>query len=1153
MTENPSADNAIDASSDETVTERSSVRARHWSYWPRYVGFRFVRISGELVAILLGLAIFWFFALNVLLTRQSVDISGLKPNAQIWFSEAFNGSDAQIGDMELTWLPASNNVIFDATDVVITDKNGNEIETIPRLQTEMPLSGVAKGSLIPERLIIDGGSVTWMRTNNGNIIAGLGTPDTVGRLGPVWRGNRASGKTTRPDVSGIKTVTVTNATAYVVDDSDGLELTFQDTDIDFTSTEEAITVDMTSNLRKDSVSIPLKFKMDATPNVKSYAIGVTAGGLNPSVISPKRGRYAGLRALNTSMDIKASVRVDETKGLETADIDLNLGKGRVKLGERLAEFDEGRLRATLTADSQIMDIEDIALTSPKLSFTGLGTLSELGALTDGNINSSPLFDLKLADINLDQTPRFAAPLVLDTLETSGRMDADSRRLDLDKLIADFGSYGFSLSGVLQQTPEGKWDNITLKGNSFGALGPKDLLALWPVKFADGARRWLDRSILRGDITNIAFEADLPKQLLGGERLPINEDLELTFDVADGDVRYIETMTPYTNTGGKGVVLGNSAMFEAVGGQIGNVRVASAVADIPRLQPKGGDLKVKVIGEGMASDLMGLIDEKPFEFASKYGVNPKDFAGTGKVEVNVTRPLLEFFDRERIKYAVNGTFENASAPFSLGPHKLKNGFVTMVADSQGMTVKGPVNIGPWQADLNWQETFDYGATPTRYRVEGRMDRDTLDGLGLGFREYFDGDIGVTVDAIGAGLDLTSAIIMADLTDTSMQVREYWSKQKGSQGQFTGQLKRQTNGAVLLENMSITAPGFDVEGRIELANNFRLLDLDLTKTNIEGFIDAAVQAKPDELNEKLSVFVTGRYLDVSPFVSGALQNKGGGLDVPVLLTAGLDKLALNEAYIVENANVLFAHNGEGMTNARLGGRTSNGDLKMDMLTNSESAVRNVSIDIPDASEAAYAFLGLDNITGGRLQIQAQLPPVGMQGPLNGVGDIEDFKLVKAPILAQMLSIASLQGIFDTLGGEGLKFQEFIVPFSLENGALSIRNARVSGPALGMTGAGEIDFTSKVLDLDGALVPAYTANSMLGDIPVIGDIFVGKKGEGIFALSYTVKGSFDKTQIAVNPLSALTPGFLRGIFRTKRDKLPDDVLAEIESVKPKTSEKN
>ncbi|MEP3892279.1 MAG: AsmA-like C-terminal domain-containing protein [Hellea sp.] len=1163
MTENPSADNAIEPLSGGTAAKPKIVaahkpshkasgkpsgkRSKGWSYWPRRIGYRLFRLSGELTAIVLGLAIFWFFALNVLLTQQSVDISAFKPNAQMWFSEAFNGSDAQIGEMELAWLPASNNIVFTAANVAITDKDGNQINTIPSMQTEIPLSAAAKGALMPERLMIDGGAVTWLRGNDGGVIAGLGTPDTVGRLGPVWRGGGGEAAA-RPDVSGIKTLKVTNATAYFVDDSDGLELTLKDTNIDFTHGAELITVDMTSKLRKDAVSIPLDFKMRASPNVKSYTIDLTAVGLNPSVISPKRGRFAGLKTLNTSLDIKAVVKVDEAVGLETADVDLTAGKGQMEFGGQTARFDYGRFKAKLTADSQIMEVLDIAFKSPKVSFAGTGQFSELGALTDGNINSSPVFDLKLTDVNVDQTPQFEAPLLLKALNTSGRLDFDSRRLDLDNLTADFGTYKLSMQGAAQQTPQGEWESIVLNGGATGTLSHKDLLAIWPVKFADGARRWLERSILRATLHNLEFRADFPQEVLSGASLPSNENVDLTFDLTGGDVRYISTMTPYTNTSGRGIVRGNSARFEALGGSIGNVTVKSAIADIPRLQPKGGDLNIKVIGEGAAPDLIGLIDEKPFEYASKYGVNPKDFSGTGQIEVNVTRPMLVNFDRNRIKYGVTGKFENVSAPFSIGPHKLKNGFVTMTVDGKSMTVKGPVNIGPWQADLNWQETFDYGATPTRYKVQGRMDRDTLDGLGIGFREYFDGEIGLSVDAIGTGLDLTSAMLTADLTDTSMHIGEYWRKEKGSQGQFTGELKRQPSGGVLFEDMTITAPGFDVRGRVELAQNFRLLDLDLKRANIEGFIEAGVQAKPDELDEKLSVFVTGKYLDLSPFVTRAFQNtEGSGFDVPILLTAGLEKLALNEAYIIENANMLFAHNGEGVTNARLAGRTGDGDFKVDMLTQAENAVRNVTVDIPNASEAAFAFLGLDNITGGRLQINAQLPPVGVKGALNGVADLEDFKLVEAPILAQMLSIASLQGIFDTLGGEGLNFEEFIVPFSWEEGALNIRNARVSGPALGMTGNGEIRLTDRSLDLDGALVPAYTANSMLGDIPVIGDIFVGKKGEGIFALSYTVKGSFNRTQIAVNPLSALTPGFLRGIFRTKRDKLPEGVVAEIEAVVP------
>ena len=79
---------------------------------------------------------------------------------------------------------------------------------------------------------------------------------------------------------------------------------------------------------------------------------------------------------------------------------------------------------------------------------------------------------------------------------------------------------------------------------------------------------------------------------------------------------------------------------------------------------------------------------------------------------------------------------------------------------------------------------------------------------------------------------------------------------------------------------------------------------------------------------------------------------------------------------------------------------------------------------------------------------------------------------------------------MSGEGLEFDYFLVPFSLSGGTLHIRDARVSGPALGMTGDGEIYFAERRLDLDGALVPAYTANSMLGGIPVLGDLLVGKK---------------------------------------------------------------
>ena len=226
---------------------------------------------------------------------------------------------------------------------------------------------------------------------------------------------------------------------------------------------------------------------------------------------------------------------------------------------------------------------------------------------------------------------------------------------------------------------------------------------------------------------------------------------------------------------------------------------------------------------------------------------------------------------------------------------------------------------------------------------------------------------------------------------------------------------------------------------------------------------------------------------------------------------------------------------------------GPIKIQIRSLDDGDPRQIDVDIPDASKAAKAFLNLDSIEGGRLNIKAELPSIGQTGMVMGVAEIDQFKLLKAPILAQMLSIASLTGLVDTFSGEGLGFDTFHIPFALDDNTLNIRNARVSGPALGMTGDGEIRFKDRLVDLDGALVPAYTANSLLGDIPVFGDLLIGNKGEGVFALSYTVQGAFDETQIAVNPLSALTPGFLRGIFKPKRNELSDETLAQIKSVNP------
>ena len=76
--------------------------------------------------------------------------------------------------------------------------------------------------------------------------------------------------------------------------------------------------------------------------------------------------------------------------------------------------------------------------------------------------------------------------------------------------------------------------------------------------------------------------------------------------------------------------------------------------------------------------------------------------------------------------------------------------------------------------------------------------------------------------------------------------------------------------------------------------------------------------------------------------------------------------------------------------------------------------------------------------------------------------------------------------------------------------------------------LDLARRTVDVQGTIVPAYVFNSLLGRIPVLGRLFSAERGGGLISVAYAVRGRTDDPAISVNPLSALTPGFLRGLFK-------------------------
>ena len=108
-------------------------------------------------------------------------------------------------------------------------------------------------------------------------------------------------------------------------------------------------------------------------------------------------------------------------------------------------------------------------------------------------------------------------------------------------------------------------------------------------------------------------------------------------------------------------------------------------------------------------------------------------------------------------------------------------------------------------------------------------------------------------------------------------------------------------------------------------------------------------------------------------------------------------------------------------------------------------------------------------------------------------------------------------------------FECDFQFSEDLITVKKGIGKSMALGFTVSGKLDRKKRLFALKGNIVVARLLNSILSNLPVIGDLLNGGEGEGLFGIAYTVKDSFDAPSVSLNPLSALAPGFIRKIFQS------------------------
>ena len=187
-----------------------------------------------------------------------------------------------------------------------------------------------------------------------------------------------------------------------------------------------------------------------------------------------------------------------------------------------------------------------------------------------------------------------------------------------------------------------------------------------------------------------------------------------------------------------------------------------------------------------------------------------------------------------------------------------------------------------------------------------------------------------------------------------------------------------------------------------------------------------------------------------------------------------------------------------------------------------------DLPQALLSDYKFF--EGIKGGKLLFNLVYDDTESVSKIT----IENFKVVKAPAFAKLLTLADLGGVADLLSGGGMSFDILEINMRGDKNVNTVEEILALGPSLSILMNGYIEKKSGLISLNGTLVPAKTLNKLISKIPVVGGILVGDKvGEGVFGVSFKMKGLPGKVKTSVNPVKTLTPRFItRALEKMKKD---------------------
>jgi len=719
-----------------------------------------------------------------------------------------------------------------------------------------------------------------------------------------------------------------------------------------------------------------------------------------------------------------------------------------------------------------------------------------------------------------------APLAIDRLTVNGTVEAGFRAVRISAFEVkgpDLTLSGSALIGAADGRDGLKLDLATHQSSGLA------LLAFWPSFLIPEVRSYLGESIQGGTVVEGSYRLDLdPKGLravIAKEVIP-DEAVALDLAISDGRIKVDKGLPPLTQLTGKVHVTGKKVALDIGSGLIdlGENRSLAILDGTYRvndtaLMPTIADINFRFAGN--VTDFATALRADMMQSLSTPPLDPAKSNGKLTMAVKLSFPQKPDLKPSDIKLSAEGDFTDLVIEDAFGSENLERGKVHVSATQQGILIRGDGVLAGAPAQFEMRQPN--GSTTRDATITLVIDDALREKKGLKTAGLLSGPLSLSLSLKGIGGKQVKGKGELDLTKASVSgLIPGWTRPSGKAQKANFSISISPDETIRLDDLVIDDANLLLKGKAEIGADGALRSANLSSLRINP--NDKISATIEKTTPGYKISVLGDTLDGRAFIKSAFSSSRGQGSIAQDLDLDL-KVA-----------TLAGFNGEILKGVELHAQTRNGILK-DLKIDARQSLQPLSAQ-PARSEAGQPVIVIQSADAGALlrftDLYKRMNSGALTFQINTVGEpLEGALSIKRFALLDEATIADLNARSGAPGGRAIvtdpknvQFARLNTNFSMGGGKITIKDGVMSGPVLGGTVEGIIDYAKGNMDVKGAFVPAYMVNNLLNKIPLVGQL-LGGENEGLFSINYRAYGPITAPQITYNPLSAVAPGFLRKLF--------------------------